>query len=79
MAAPRIDCRRCTHYFVTWDPRFPHGCRRMGFKSRMTPIEEVRRAMPGHDECLLFHAKARRHAHGSRLASPDASEPPPAR
>jgi hypothetical protein len=58
MAAPRIACYRCMHYFVTWDPRNPHGCRRMGFKSRMHPSEEVRRTMSGHD-CLLFHAKVR--------------------
>jgi hypothetical protein len=78
MAAPRINCHRCAHYFVTWDPRFPHGCRGMGFKSRMIPIEEVRRAMPGH-ECLLFHAKAQHHAHGSCRASSGASERPPVR
>ena len=52
----RIDCRRCRHYFVTWDPSCPHGCRRMGFKSRRHPAEEVRRTMSGRD-CLLFQAK----------------------
>ena len=58
MALLRIDCHRCTHYFVTWDPRFPHGCRRMRFKSRMYPCNEVRRTMCGQD-CLLFEAKSR--------------------
>lgn len=74
----RIDCRRCAHYYVTWDPSFPHGCRCMGFKSRMTPIEEVRRTMSGHD-CLLYHAKTQRHIHASRRSPSDTSERSPAR
>lgn len=53
---PRVDCQRCRNYFVTWDPYCPHGCRRMGFKSRRHPAEEVRRTLPGRD-CLLFQAK----------------------
>jgi len=51
-----IDCHKCIHYYVTWDPGFPHGCRSMGFKSRHYPINEVRRIMNGQD-CLLFCAK----------------------
>jgi hypothetical protein len=57
MAPARIDCHRCAHYFVTWDPCFPHGCRCMGFKSRLYPSEEVRQTMSGR-ECRLFHAKS---------------------
>jgi len=49
----RIDCRRCRFYFVTWDEDFPHGCRRMGFKSRHSPGDEVRQAMKG-ESCRLF-------------------------
>jgi len=55
----RFDCRRCTHYFVTWDERCPHGCRIMGFKSRTSPAEEVRRTMGG-SECRLYEEKPRR-------------------
>jgi hypothetical protein len=65
MTVRRIDCHRCRHYFITWDPRFPHGCRRMGFKSRMYPSDEVRQTMSGH-ECRLFHAPAR----SSEIARP---------
>ena len=53
MRAGRVDCHHCAHYHVTWDERFPHGCRRMGFKSRCYPSEEVRRTMAGQD-CRLF-------------------------
>jgi hypothetical protein len=56
MAVLRIDCRRCRHYFVTWDEKFPHGCRRMGFKSRRAPNDEVRCAMNGR-ACRLFEQK----------------------
>lgn len=32
-----IDCHKCRHYFVTWVPAQPHGCRAMGFKSYHLP------------------------------------------
>lgn len=57
----RLDCRRCVHFFVTWDERFPNGCRCMGFKSRAAPAEEVRRATGGGD-CRLFKEKPPRRA-----------------
>ena len=54
-----IDCHKCIHYYVTWDRRFPHGCRAMGFKSWRYPVDEVRRAVCGGD-CLLYRAKKRK-------------------
>jgi hypothetical protein len=41
---PRIDCRRCKHYYITWDTHFPHGCRLFGFKSKTLPSMTVREA-----------------------------------
>ncbi|MDL2275605.1 uracil-DNA glycosylase [Desulfosarcina sp. OttesenSCG-928-G10] len=32
-----VNCRSCQHYFITWDPHLPHGCRAMGFKSPVLP------------------------------------------
>ena len=52
-------CQRCIHYFVTWEVNFPHGCRAMGFKSRLIPLFEVRRAMQGKN-CLAFKPKNKR-------------------
>lgn len=52
----RVDCHACVHYLVTWDERFPHGCRRMGFKSSRYPGDEVRTAMNG-EGCRLFEPK----------------------
>ncbi|MBW2011681.1 MAG: uracil-DNA glycosylase [Deltaproteobacteria bacterium] len=51
-----IDCRKCEHYYVTWDKDSPHGCRGMGFKSRQLPIIIVRNTSRGMD-CLLFKKK----------------------
>ncbi len=39
----RINCKRCIYYYVTWEPRQPHGCKKFGFKSFATPSIEVRK------------------------------------
>jgi hypothetical protein len=45
MASPaRIDCRRCKHFYVTWEPKFPCGCHLFGFKSKTVPSIAVREA-----------------------------------
>jgi len=41
-----VICRKCIHYFVTWDKDKPHGCRAMGFKSRQAPSKVVRQTTP---------------------------------
>jgi len=51
-----MTCHQCIHYYVTWDPNFPHGCRAMAFKSRHYPIDDVRREMQSQD-CLAFEKK----------------------
>jgi hypothetical protein len=53
-SAPK--CTRCRHYFITYDPRFPYGCRAMNFKSRATPCLEVEAAsgIP----CQMFQLRA---------------------
>jgi len=33
----RVDCLKCKHYYVTWDPKFPKGCRFFGFKGMLYP------------------------------------------
>jgi hypothetical protein len=37
MAVDIPNCLICIHYFITYDPRRPYGCRAMGFKSRRNP------------------------------------------
>jgi len=60
--AMTIACHKCNHYYVTWDPYFPHGCRVMYFKSKRLPINDVRMAMRGKD-CLAFKMKKRKLRH----------------
>jgi hypothetical protein len=45
-------CRFCRHYFITWEPQTPHGCRALGFKSRGVPSHEVRRTSG--EACKFF-------------------------
>jgi len=37
MSGNNIQCIKCTHYHVTWDKRFPHGCRFWNVKSQRMP------------------------------------------
>jgi len=39
----RIICQKCIYYFVTWQPRQPHGCKAYGFKSREIPSSVVKK------------------------------------
>jgi hypothetical protein len=50
-----ISCRKCRHYYVTWDKSFPHGCKAMGFKSKRPPALTVRNASG--EDCLLYVKK----------------------
>ncbi len=36
-----INCFTCVHFHVTWDQRFPKGCRAMNFKTSRLPSHEV--------------------------------------
>ena len=57
--AHRVNCFRCRHFFVTWDPRFPRGCRALGFKGRAVPSDTVRQASG--TRCLYFEPRAQGH------------------
>jgi len=39
--AAKADCFACRHFYITYDPRLPYGCRGMGFRSRFFPCAEV--------------------------------------
>ncbi len=38
------NCWQCQSFAVSWDPRMPYACQRMGFKSAVLPALEVLRA-----------------------------------
>jgi len=51
----RVNCRRCKHYFVTWEKNQPHGCRAYGFKSPQIPSMVVLQSSG--ESCNLFIEK----------------------
>jgi hypothetical protein len=52
------NCTKCTHYYITHDAHFLHGCRAHKFKSRQLPQYAVIAASD--TECLAFAPKAAR-------------------
>lgn len=51
----RPDCTRCAHFFVTWEPEHPKGCRAYGFRAKADPCVVVERESG--QPCQLFEAK----------------------
>lgn len=51
----RIICQKCVHYYVTWEPSRPHGCRAYGFKSKFLPSVVVKNSSGS--ECNFFKQK----------------------
>lgn len=51
-------CAGCRHYHVTYEPRFPYGCKLFGFKSRRAPVIEV--VMATHQPCQGYEARPTR-------------------
>ncbi|MCD1258333.1 uracil-DNA glycosylase [Paenibacillus athensensis] len=41
METAKINCLSCKHFYVTWDPQFPRGCKAYGFKTKHLPSAEV--------------------------------------
>ncbi|WP_101842331.1 uracil-DNA glycosylase [Halobacillus sp. Marseille-P3879] len=37
----RVNCFTCRHFYTTWNPQFPRGCRAYGFKGREMPSTTV--------------------------------------
>ncbi len=34
----RVNCFKCEYFYITWDKKFPRGCKAMGFKSKDMPF-----------------------------------------
>ena len=52
----RLNCRGCRHFFVTYEPQNPWGCRKFGFKGKNLPAQIVYRATGM--QCAYFSWKA---------------------
>ena len=33
----KVNCQKCKYYYITWDNRFPYGCKLFGLKSKEAP------------------------------------------
>ena len=58
MTASRIDCLKCEHFVVTWNPQFPRACKLYGFKTMSLPSAEVLKASG--EDCKGFVQKKKR-------------------
>ena len=50
-----INCFSCSHFYITYDPNFPYGCRAVGFKSHPLPAKVM--FISSGIECQLFKEK----------------------
>jgi len=55
MKEKKINCFDCISFYITWDEKFPRGCKAMGFKSREMPSAVVYKSSGS--ECLKFRKK----------------------
>ncbi len=51
----RPKCSQCKHFYITWDPKTPNGCRQFGIQSKDLPSNIV--AAAGSGECKGYEAK----------------------
>ncbi len=49
-------CKGCKHFYITWDKKFPYGCKALGFKSKKYPSLEVQ--LTSGIECQYFETDA---------------------
>ena len=57
MSPRKIDCVQCKHFMVTWNPKFPRGCKLYGFRSASFPSVEVFKATG--EDCMGFEKKVK--------------------
>ncbi|MCA1026413.1 uracil-DNA glycosylase [Cytobacillus kochii] len=55
MPEKKVSCVKCKYFYVTWDQRFPRGCKAFGFKTKKWPSMEVHTASG--QSCLRFEKK----------------------
>jgi hypothetical protein len=51
----RIDCMKCRHFYITWDAKFPRGCKAFGFKTQTMPSLHV--LSSSGKSCMNFEPK----------------------
>lgn len=53
-----IECNKCVHFYITWDKKYPKGCKAMAFKCAEIPSLMVYKLSGV--ECLRFEHKQAR-------------------
>jgi hypothetical protein len=53
----RPNCTQCKHFYITWDPKIPNGCKQYGIQCKDLPSKIV--AQAGMGDCAGFEAKKR--------------------
>ncbi|MEN6622229.1 MAG: uracil-DNA glycosylase [Smithella sp.] len=56
-----INCFSCEHFYITHEPRYPYGCKIIGFKSARMPSVDVQ--INSKMKCGLFVQKEKKHEH----------------
>lgn len=51
----RVNCIKCKHFFVTYEPQRPYGCKIYGFKGPQMPSMTVFQSSG--IQCQLFEQK----------------------
>jgi hypothetical protein len=54
-----LGCNSCAYFYITWDKRYPYGCRAMSFISSNLPSIDVFE-VEGRD-CLAFESRESSH------------------
>lgn len=55
MHSIQVNCRKCKFFYITWDKKFPNGCRFFAFKTNKMPSISVLEASG--KKCLNFQCK----------------------
>ncbi len=50
-----MTCKDCLHYYITYDPNNPNGCKIFNFKAKKMPIQIL--LDQGEKSCLAFEDK----------------------
>ena len=54
-ANKNIVCYSCRHFFVTWQERYPYGCKAFNMKSKTLPCLKV--FQESRKNCLYYQTK----------------------
>lgn len=57
MDTKKIQCYKCKYYYITWDIRFPYGCKLYGVKSKQIPSIVIFKSIG--TSCCEFIEKSR--------------------